>query len=351
MHAAVTSGPGSVGIEEVPAPVPGADEVLVQVQAVGLCGSDFHFFHGTDPYASYPRVQGHEFCGTVVSAPSTGLNEGPPRDGSDGEPGGPSVGDLVAVEPLLPCGTCYPCRRGRPNCCVRLRVVGVHVDGALAEYVVVPRRAAHVANGLAPELAALVEPLSIGVHACRRARVVAGDRVVVFGAGAIGQAVLVAAVRRGASVLAVDRVGSRLELASRLGAAATVDAGSADVAAEVDGWTGGDGADVAVEATGVAAVLAQCATVAAHGGRVLVLGTPGETAAFPTLEITRKELDILGSRNNLGCFPEALACARDVPDLVGQLITHRFGLGQIGEALEFGAAHPELAEKIMITVS
>lgn len=344
MRAAVTSGPGSVGLEELPAPVPGQDEVLVRVEAVGLCGSDFHFFHGTDPYASYPRVQGHEFSGTVVGVPPGGGDGGPDQ-------GGPAVGDLVAVEPLLPCGTCYPCRRGRPNCCVRLRVIGVHVDGALAEYVAVPRRAAHVANGLAPELAALVEPLSIGVHACRRARIAADDRVVVFGAGAIGQAVLVAAVHRGASVMAVDRVESRLELASRMGAAATVDAGSADVEAEVAAWTGGDGADVAVEATGVAAVLAQCAEVAAHGGRVLVLGTPGEAAAFPTLEITRKELSILGSRNNLGCFPEALASVRDVPDQVGQLITHRFDLGRIGEALEFGTAHPELAEKIVITVS
>lgn len=337
MRAAVTSGPGSVGLEELPAPVPGQDEVLVRVEAVGLCGSDFHFFHGTDPYASYPRVQGHEFSGTVVGVPPGGGR-------------GPAIGDLVAVEPLLPCGTCYPCRRGRPNCCVRLRVIGVHVDGALAEYVAVPRRAAHVAKGLAPELAALVEPLSIGVHACQRARIAAGDRVVVFGAGAIGQAVLVAAMHRSASVMAVDRVRSRLDLASRLGAAATVDAGSADVEAEVAAWTGGDGADVAVEATGVAVVLAQCAAVAAHGGRVLVLGTPGEAAAFPTLEITRKELDILGSRNNLGCFPEALASARNAPDQVGQLITHRFGLGRIGEALEFGAAHPELAEKIVITV-
>jgi L-gulonate 5-dehydrogenase len=340
MRAAVTSGPGSVGLEELPEPVLGQDEVLVRVEAVGLCGSDFHFFQGSDPYASYPRVQGHEFSGTVVGVPS----------GGNGRPG-PAAGDLVAVEPLLPCGTCYPCRRGRPNCCVRLRVIGVHVDGALAEYVAVPRQAAHVANGLAPELAALVEPLSIGVHACRRAMVAAGDRLVVFGAGAIGQAVLVAAVHRGASVLAVDRVGSRLELASRLGAAATVDAARADVEAEVASWTGGDMADVAVEATGVAAVLAQCAAVAAHGGRVLVLGTPADAAVFPALEITRKELDILGSRNNLGCFPEALASARDLRGRLGQLITHRFDLGRIGEALEFGAAHPELTEKIVITVS
>jgi L-gulonate 5-dehydrogenase len=234
---------------------------------------------------------------------------------------------------------------------MHLQVLGVHVDGALVERLAVRSSAVHVANGVTAELAALVEPLSIGVQASRRARIADGERVVVFGAGAIGHAVMLAALQRGARVLVVDQVTSRLNLALTLGAENVVDANQLSVFDEVGEWTGGDGADVVVEATGSPTVLRQCISVAAHGARVLVLGTPNKEAPFSVLEITRKELDILGSRNNVNCFPEALQIVRSMPEHLEHLITQRFELSEVENALHFANAHPELTEKIMITVS
>ncbi len=338
MRAAVTYSAGKIEISEVAEPKPGERQVLVQVAAVGLCGSDVHFYLGSDPYASFPRVQGHEFSGIVLEAPE-------PRLQTD-----PVAGDLVAVEPLLPCGTCYACRRGLSNCCMSLRVLGVHVDGALAERIAVRSSAVHVANDVTPELAALVEPLSIGVHACRRALVASGDRVVVFGAGAIGQAVLLAALERGAKVLVVDQLAARLELSTSLGAERVVDASKQETTEEVRAWTDSDGADVVFEATGSPTVLRQCVVVAAHGARVVVLGTPNNEAPFPVLEITRKELNILGSRNGTNCFQEALGIVRSRPQEIARLITQRFSLDEVERALQFASDHPDLTEKIMITV-
>ncbi len=339
MHAAITKDVGIVELSDIPIASPARGEILLKVNAVGLCGSDVHFFHGSDPYAAFPRVQGHEFSGTVIEAPD-------PE-----KPGDAVVGDLVAVDPILPCGTCYACRRGRYNCCMKLRVLGVQLDGALAEQIVVRRSAAHVANGVSPEHAAFVEPLAIGVHAVSRADITSSDNVVVFGAGAIGQAVTIVAADRGARVLVVDQVASRLKLALAMGAERVVDASKGATSAEITAWTNGDGAEVVVEATGSPSVLRQCAAAAAHGARVLVLGTPSEDALFPVLEISRKELDIRGSRNNVNCFPEALRIVRAIPERIEQMITQRFDLSEVSDAFNFATDHPEQCEKIMIMVS
>lgn len=338
MRAAVTRAVESMEITDLAEPRPGEDEVLLQVTAVGLCGSDIHLFFGSDPYASFPRVQGHEFSGIVLEAPA------------QRHPADPVAGDLVAVEPLLPCGSCYACRRGLSNCCMNLKVLGVHVDGALAQRIAVRQSSVYVANGVEPELAALVEPLSIGVHASRRASIASGERVVVFGAGAIGHAVMLAALERDARVLVVDQVASRLELATALGAERVVDASLLSAVDEIREWTNADGGDVVIEATGSPEVLRECVAVAAHGARIVVLGTPNREAPFPVLEITRKELNIFGSRNNVGCFPEALRIVRSKPEGLAQLITQRYALGDVESALRFARAHPEATEKIMIMV-
>lgn len=202
MMAAVTLGPGRMEVCEQPETRTPPDRALVAVESVGLCGSDVHLYEGTHPYSAYPCTHGHEFGGTVRLLP-------------DGYQGAISVGDRVAVEPLEPCGRCYPCRRGRPNCCVHLRVLGVHLDGALQEQVAVRPESLHPVGDLEPDLAALVEPVSIGLQATVRAEVTDSERIVVVGAGAIGQAVLLAARDRGAHVLVADLLEHRLRLASR----------------------------------------------------------------------------------------------------------------------------------------
>lgn len=337
MKAAVTVRPRLMEIREAPEPQPGPGEALVRVEAVGICGSDLHLYTGDHPYARFPQTQGHEFAGIVEGF-------GPGYDGLIG------VGERVAVEPLLPCGACYPCRQGRPNCCTRMVTLGVHVPGALTERIAVPGKLLYRADDLDPELAAMVEPASIGVQAVARGVVTAEDRVVVFGAGPIGQAVLLAAADRGARVLMVDRIASRLDLARRLGAEVTLDATTADPAGAVAEWTSGDGAGVVVDATGVPSVIRSAVDLVASAGRVVVVGLSDQEVSIPVIAFTRKELTIVGSRNNNGVFGEAVALVRRNRERVRALITHRFPLDQAPRAIEFALDHPAQAEKVMIRV-
>src|SRR6266542_2890921 len=209
MKEAVTLEPGRIELRDIAPPAaPGPGEALLEIAAVGLCGSDLELFRGTDPYSHFPVRQGHEYSGRVL--------ELGPDDG-----GRLLIGDLVAVEPLLPDGTCIACRRGHPNCCVNLRVTGGQIDGAFVERFTMPVANLYPANDLTAAEAAFVEPVSIGLQMVTRSAVQRGDQAVIFGAGPIGQSVLLAARDRGARVLVVDRLAARLRLAHELGAETT----------------------------------------------------------------------------------------------------------------------------------
>ena len=337
MKAIITTAPRQMEVIEKPEPDMGPDQAIIRVEAVGLCGSDLHFYLGDHPYVTYPQTQGHEFAGQIVALGQR--YEGPLQ-----------VGERVAVEPLVPCGECYPCRQGRPNCCTRLAVLGAHQPGALVEKLAVRAASLYPVGDLDPELAALVEPISIGLHAVNRGATTAEDRVVIFGAGPIGQAVLLAATDRGACVMVVDKLASRLELARKLGADVVVNADQEDVTEAVGTWTNGDGASLVFEATGVPAVIRSAVDVVASAGRVVIIGLSNQEVSLPVIEFTRKELTILGSRNNAGIFGDAVALVRRNRDRVGLLITHRFPLEQTQQALEFALQHPTEAEKVIITV-
>jgi L-gulonate 5-dehydrogenase len=336
MRAVLTMAPRRMELIEEAEPVAAPGEALLQVEAVGLCGSDLHLYLGDHPYTSYPQVQGHEFCGTILAF-------------GEGYQGPLRIGQRVAVEPLVPCGNCYPCRRGRPNCCTRLAVLGVHRRGALADLLSVRVENLYPADGLDAELAALVEPVSIGLQAVMRGDVTSEDQVVVFGAGPIGQTILLAAKDRGARVLMVDKLAQRLELARRLGADLVVNAAD-DLAAIVSDWTAGDGPGVIFEATGVPAVIRQAVELVASSGRIVIVGLSTQEVALPVVEFTRKELTILGSRNNAGLFGQAVDLVRRRREAVHALITHRFPLEEVPRAMEFAVHHPTEAEKVMILV-
>jgi L-gulonate 5-dehydrogenase len=338
MRQLVTIGPGQLAFRDAPEPVPGPDEALLAVEAVGICGSDLHLYAGDHPYARFPTVQGHEFGGRVLALPPG--YEGPVR-----------VGQRVAVEPLLVCGECLPCRRGRRNCCVRMRTYGVHLDGALSERIAVRAGLLHEAEGLPPELVVLVETTSIALQATRRGSVAAGDTVVVLGAGPVGLAVAVAATDRGARVLAVDTLATRLELARGLGVERTARAGADDVTAAVADWTGGDGPTVVVEATGVPAVLEQAVGMVAPSGTVVVVGLSSDRVSFPMLELTRKELTIVGSRNSVGAFADAVDLVRREHPRLARLVTHRFPIEQGAEAFELAHHEPGRVGKVVIDVA
>ena len=338
MKVAVTVAPRRMEVQDLPRPEPGPGQALIRVETVGICGSDLHFYEGQNPYANYPQTQGHEFSGRVVAY--GGDAEGPVK-----------VGERVSVEPLIPCGECYPCRHGRPNCCTRLKVLGVHTAGAFAEYVVVPLERLFPAGNLDAELTALVEPISIGMQVVTRGMVTGDDTVAVFGAGVIGQAVLACAADRGARVLVADRIPSRLEMAARLGAERVVDVSSQDAASAIKEWTGGDGAAVAVDATGAPQVIRTCVDAVAHSGRIVIVGISMQEVSLPIPDFTRKELTILGSRNNAGVFGHALDLVQRRGERLRALITQRYTLDQAPEAIELALEHPEQVEKVMLKVS
>jgi L-gulonate 5-dehydrogenase len=335
MKAAVTTGPGQMEFRDVPAAEFGEAEAVLQTQVVGLCGSDIHLFYGDHPYVRYPIVQGHEFSAVVVEL-------GP------GQPGSLRCGDLVAVEPLRPCRTCLACRRGHPNCCRTLEVVGAHLDGALRESLVVPAASCYGVGDLPADLAALVEPTSIGLQAVTRAGVAAGEQVVVLGAGPIGQTAAMAAADLGAEVLAVDLLDNRLAIAGHLGAAVTVNASSEDVAGAVRDWAGDDGPVAVIEATGQPSLVRLAVDLVAHSGTVVVVGITTSEVALPVVDFSRKEINLLGSRNNAGLFGKAVDLVARHRDEAMQMITHRFAFGDAPAALRFAAEHPQEAGKVQV---
>ncbi len=294
MRAVIMNAPYDVSIGEWEKPKPGPGEVLVSVQAAGICAGDMYIYLGKNPYAAYPIIGGHEIAGIVAE-----LGEGVD---------GPAVGTAVVVEPFLGCGECYACRVGKPNCCRNLRIIGAHLPGGYADYVKAP--ATHIFEtpaGLSMFEASFTEPVAIGVQGCRRGGVTAGEEVLILGCGPIGLALIEVAKARGAHPIAVDVLPDRLDTAAQLGAETRL-AGD-DLLDWVLDRTDGDGMPVVIEATGNTAAMEQTVDLVAPGGRIVILGlvAQGVNVSLPGLDFTRKEMTIVGSRASVNCFPEALS--------------------------------------------
>jgi threonine dehydrogenase-like Zn-dependent dehydrogenase len=240
------------------------------------------------------------------------------------------------------------CRRGRYNCCADLKVMGAHIPGGLAEFIAVPTERLFPIDDVPAEVAVLAEPVSIGLQAITRAGVVAGDTVVVIGAGPIGLFTALAAADRGARVLVADRIGQRLVHARRLGADLTVDTGVEDLARATAGFTGDDGAVVVVEATGVPALIRLAVEIVAHSGTVVVVGISGEEVALPVIDFSRKELNLLGSRNNTGLFGDALKLVTRHASRIASMVTQIYPLDEVPQAIEYARSHPEEVVKVAI---
>jgi L-gulonate 5-dehydrogenase len=341
MRAVVTRRAGTMEVGEVADPgEPGAGRVVVRPEAVGICGSDLHFLTGelaTPPAfgPQYPRVQGHEFAGVVEAL-------GP------GCPPGLAVGRRVAVHPLSSCGRCRACRIGRGNACPNFRLVGVHVDGALAERVEVAAGQVFDVGDLPPAPAAFCEPMSIAVRALERGAVAAGDAVLVLGAGPIGQAVTLGALDRGARVLVTDVVADRLAPAAAAGAD-QLHIGGADVVGAAREWSGGEGPAVVLDCTGHPAAIADAVEVVAPAGRVVVVGISHEQVALPIDAFTRKEIDLLGSTVCTAAdFAEAVRLVGRHREHVERLVTHQVPLEEAPAAVDHALRHPADVLKLVI---
>ncbi|MBA2363585.1 MAG: zinc-binding alcohol dehydrogenase family protein [Chloroflexia bacterium] len=334
MRAAIITAPNTLEISSWKSPRPAHGEVLVSVRATGVCAGDLYIYRGTNPYNSYPLIAGHEIAGTVAE---TGAGV------KDLEPGTP-----VVVEPFIGCGTCYPCQIGKTNCCSRLVVLGVHAPGGFAQMIAAPARNIHrVPPGISLSLASFSEPVAIGVQACRRGAVVAGEYVLVIGAGPIGLAVMDVARARGARVAVTDILPSRLEAAASLGAA-TIPSGEGLLPAVLE-QTNGEGAPVVIEAAGSTRAMEQTVDLVAAGGRIVILGLAqqGERVSFPALDWTRKEMTVHGSRASVDCFPESLQL------LAGGKITYprvatEFSLWEAPSVFSYLAQQPESVHKAVL---
>ncbi len=335
MKRLVVEAPGSVAVTETPTPGCGPGQALVRIRVIGICGSDLHVYHGRLPFFRYPGTPGHEMSGELVELRA---------ERPDLKPG-----CKVAVNPTVGCGSCYPCRLGRPNCCVDVKCIGVHVDGGMCEYLAVPAEQVHrLPDDLDLHVAACIEPLSIGLQACRRGRVAEGETVAIIGAGTIGLCALQMAKALGARVAISDMVPMRLDLAHRSGAELVVNAADDDFEQRVDRWSGGEGANVVIEAVGLPETIRQSLELVSAAGRVVLLGVLDDDVPLPALTIMRKEMDFLGSRMNANLFPsviDMLAAGRVDP---APLITHRFPLADARRAFELASERPDQVVKALV---
>lgn len=241
-----------------------------------------HIFRGTQPYLSYPRVMGHELSGEVVEAPSRSSLK---------------AGDPVYVLPYMSCGRCSACHNSKPNCCSNLEVLGVHRDGALAQFVSVPERFVFRAEGITLAQAAMIEFLSIGAHAVRRSGVQSGRRVLVSGAGPIGIACALFAQLAGAELTVLDTRAERLNFCRRwLGVSRALTVGI-DTERELSHMTGGDMFDVVIDATGNPSAMQAGFNYISHGGVYVLVSVVDSDITFSDPEFHRREVTLMGSRN------------------------------------------------------
>lgn len=338
MRAAVLHGPFDLRIEEINKPICGQDEAIIKVKAIGICGGDVHFYEGTHPYKNYPRIHGHELSGVIdeIFENDRGLKKGDP----------------VVLEPLIACGKCYPCRIGKYNCCVDLKVIGAHIDGGFAEYIAVPVNRIHrIPDSLPFDIASLCEPYSIGAQCVKRATVVKEDTVAIIGAGAIGLTVLDFVKKIGAKALVADVHPYRIEMAKSFGADITVNSKDQDIYESIMKFTDNEGCSVVMEATGVAKVMENTENLVAAGGRILIVGLTNEKVAFSGINFTRREMTILGSRNSAGVFPFVIDAVSSGEMYAEKMITRKFDFDEIVDAFDFTYKNLSNVGKVVIEFS
>lgn len=323
-------------LETRPAPHRGEGEALVRPLRVGICGTDYHIYEGKHPFLEYPRVMGHELAVEVLEAPA----------GSGFEPG-----EISVVNPYISCGSCIACRANKPNCCVRIAVLGVHRDGGMASLLSLPTVNLVKAEGLSVDACATVEFLAIGAHAVRRSGARAGQRGLVIGAGPIGLGVALFAGIAGAQLSVLDLSPERLEVARSLTGASTIAAGD-DAPAAAAALTDGEGYDVVFDATGKANSMQRGFDYVAHGGTYVLVSVVKGPISFEDPDFHRREMSLLGSRNATSeDFSRVIAAISGGRVPVDKLITHRTTLAGAATDLPVWATQKHGLIKAVIEIA
>lgn len=342
MKAAVLHKARDLRLEDVPTPEYGPDDVLVKIKSVGICGSDVHYWrtgHIGDFVVEEPMILGHEVAGVVAEIGKNVTHLKP--------------GDRVALEPGVPCRRCEACKTGRYNLCPDVRFFATPpIDGALSDYAVSPADFAYkIPDSMSLDAAALIEPLSVGIHACRRGNLSAGQRVFIAGAGPIGLTSLMAARAFGATEIFISDVRAhRLEIAKKLGATHVFDA-KEDTEAMIREATGGRGVDLAIECAGAELALVSCLKASKSGGTIVVVGL-GEDSDYtlPMVELAVKELDIKGIFRYVYTYPAAINLLASGAVDVEAMITHHFPMDEMLTGFEYAEKGTDGAVKVMIDV-
>ena len=329
--------PGNLECVEEPIPeLKDKKSVLIKVHAAGICGSDISIYKGTSPVATYPRVIGHEFAGEVVKIGSevTSIN----------------VGDHVSVNPVMGCGCCRICLKGRSNVCDNLKVIGVHEDGGFREYVDVPATNCFVVpKEMSWEKAAIVEPYTVAAQVTSRGGVSEGDVVLILGAGQIALTVLQVCKLLGAHVIITDLVEERLIRAKEYGADEVINTSNQDIYERVLALTDGVGTDVSIDAACVGKTLEQAANCTRNAGVVVTMGFADRQVPITELQITKNELDIRGSRLNNHKFPQVIEWFESGKLDPTRIITDRFHFTDALKGMEKVKQDPEHTMKVILT--
>lgn len=327
--------PLKLKVIELEMPVPQAHEALIKVKSAGICGSDINAYKGTNPLVSYPRTIGHEIAGEVISIPPNNK--------------GIRQGDKVIVDPYLYCGKCYPCSLGRTNCCEHLQVLGVHVDGGMVEYFCHPADMLVTAPVDMPwDIMCMAEPLTIALHGLHRTRLKKGEHVAIIGAGAIGLLAALAAMHYGAVPIVIDILQERLDTARQLSVKHVINSSREDVVEAISQITNGRKSEVVLEASGANAAVRMTLDIVSHAGRIALTGWPKHETSLPTDLITKKEVDIVGSRTSVGEFEEAVDLIYNGKVDVRRLLTKVVTIDEAVDAMVDIEQHPDRYLKVNV---
>ncbi|MDR4889527.1 zinc-binding alcohol dehydrogenase family protein [Fredinandcohnia sp. QZ13] len=321
MKTIVCQEPGNMRMIEQESPTSiGEKDIMIRVKRIGICGTDLHAFGGNQPFFQYPRVLGHELSGIVEKV--------------GGEVQSFNVGDCVSVIPYIHCGVCIACKNGKTNCCTRMQVTGVHIDGGMTEYLVFPESHVIHANGLSLNAAAIIEPLSIGAHAVRRAQIQKGESVLIIGAGPIGLGTARFAKLQGAKTIMMDISKERLAFAKDwTDCDQVLEVGSkGDLVKDLLTINDGHLPTIVMDATGNKHSMMNAFNYVSHGGKLIYVGLVKDQITFNDPDFHAKELTLMGSRNaTIEDFKYVMDCMNQGSVDIDTYITHKIPFEKAAE--------------------
>lgn len=334
MKAVFLKNPLDVSLVDVEKPIKREGFALIKVKSASICGSDVGAFRGTNLLVQYPIILGHEIAGEVIEI------------GENSK--GIKVGDRIILDPYIYCGKCYPCSIGRTNCCENLNVLGVHINGGMVELFSHPQELLNkVPDNIPWELVPLAEPLTIALHSIHRGDVKEGEFVTIIGAGPIGLLSALVALHYKAIPILIDILDERLTYAKTLGVKNVINAKNEDPLKVIKSLTNGVMSQVIIEASGSNKAIRDTFDYASYAGRIVFTGWPKSDTEIPTAMITKKELDVRGSRTSANEFEEALYLISNNKIDVESIISKVVNFDELPQSLIDMSNNPEKYLKIV----